>query len=148
MTVYSITLAKYATELYAPGTAGRWNSQGRFVIYTVGSVALACLENLVHRDAAILQAPYKLMVIEISETVSIQTLEGGDFESDNWISNTGVTRQAGDKWLQLQETCVLKVPSAIIHREFNFLINPSHAHFKQVQLRGVEDFRFDGRLKP
>jgi RES domain-containing protein len=42
---------------------------------------------------------------------------------------------------------VLKVPSAIIASEANYLINTSHPDFEQVKLLGTEDFVFDPRIK-
>jgi RES domain-containing protein len=146
MTLYRITLTKYANRLFAPGTAGRWNSQGRFVIYTAGSAALACLENLVHRDAALLMAPYQLMNIEARETVSIMTLEEANLP-ENWWDKLLVTRKIGDDWIQSLQSCILKVPSAIIQQEYNFLLNPAHPHFDLIKLASVQDFRFDRRLK-
>jgi RES domain-containing protein len=147
MTVYRMTLAKYATQLRAPGTAARWNSQGRYVIYTAGSVALACLENLVHRDSAVLQSPFKLLTIDIPDTVSLRSIEEQQLNGNWWAQEFSYTKQTGDKWLQQMESCVLKVPSAIIHKEYNFLINPAHAEFNQVRLIATEDFCFDRRLK-
>lgn len=147
MTIYRITLSKYANQLFAPGTAGRWNSQGRFVIYTAGSVALACLENLVHRDAAVLQAPYKLMKIEVPDTVSVMDLDETGLKENWWGEQLLNTREIGDQWLQSLQSCVLKVPSAIIQQEYNFLLNPGHPHFSQIRLDSVQDFRFDRRLK-
>jgi RES domain-containing protein len=50
MEVYRISLARWTTALTASGNAARWNSKGKFVIYTASSAALACLENVVYRS--------------------------------------------------------------------------------------------------
>ena len=146
MKVYRITLAQYAQKLYAPGTAARWNSEGRFVIYTAGSVSLACLENLVHRNAAALNASFKLMYIDIPDTITINELPAGSLGQD-WELDLMQTRAFGNRWLDEQQGLVLRVPSAIVQEEFNYLLNPAHPQFAQISLLGSEAFNFDRRLK-
>jgi hypothetical protein len=53
----------------------------------------------------------------------------------------------GGKLLSAQKDLIFRVPSTVIPKEFNFLINPLHAQFKQVKLVSVEDFVFDVRIK-
>jgi RES domain-containing protein len=49
-------------------------------------------------------------------------------------------------WLNGATTAILKVPSAIIKKEYNYLINPQHPDFKSIKLTGTEDFSFDIRF--
>jgi len=146
MKVYRITLAQYAQKLYAPGTAARWNSQGRFVIYTAGSVSLACLENLVHRNAAALLGDFRIMYINIPDNLTIDELPASSL-GQNWEVNFMQTRQIGNNWLDEQSSTILKVPSAIVQEEYNYLINPAHPEFAHISLLGSEAFTFDRRLK-
>ena len=44
------------------------------------------------------------------------------------------------------EACVLKVPSAVVKGDFNYLINPYHADFKKIKIKEVTDFPFDRRM--
>ena len=67
MEVYRICLAEYAKGLFASGARGRWNVKGSFVIYTAGSRALACLENVVHRSGEGLQSIFKVLVIHVPD---------------------------------------------------------------------------------
>ncbi len=148
MEVYRITLAKYAQQLIAPGTEARWNSRGYFVIYTAGSRALACLENLVHRDSEGLKNLFKVIVINIPHEIKITEIpETGLLEDWTKSNNLYQTRQIGNTWLSSLASCVLKVPSAIIKGEFNFLINPSHPAFSKIRISGLEEFEFYSRLK-
>jgi hypothetical protein len=39
------------------------------------------------------------------------------------------------------------VPSAVIHSEFNYLINPAHPRFGELVIGSAEPFQFDSRLK-
>ena len=148
MEVYRITLAKWSGQLVASGGAARWNSKGKFVIYAAATRALACLENVVHRSGEGLNGLFKTMIIEIPDALLTQEINVGDLPK-NWAAyeNYHLSQQIGNQWLDAQESPFLRVPSAIIADEFNFLINPQHPDFKQIALKRVEDFAFDSRLK-
>ncbi len=147
MNIYRITLAEYATALVAPGSQGRWNSYGNKVIYSAATRSLACLENLVHRDGEGLKELFKVMVITLPEHISISELPVKDLPP-HWTlyKKQPYTRRIGDAWLQSFESCLLKVPSAIIQYEHNYLINPAHPQFKDIHIAATEDFLFDSRL--
>jgi len=44
------------------------------------------------------------------------------------------------------KTAVLEVPSAVIPRECNYLLNPAHPHLTRVRVVGRTPFSFDSRL--
>jgi RES domain-containing protein len=56
-------------------------------------------------------------------------------------------QEIGSAWYQLRRSAVLKVPSAIITSEANYLINTSHPDFEHITLLSTEDFIFDPRIK-
>lgn len=149
MELYRITLSKYAKQLYAPGYPGRWNSKGIEVIYCSWSRSLACLENLVHRSNVVLSNRFSVMVIELGESVNHSIVDPVEL-SKNWYMTTPISyrecQMIGDSWYHKNESCLLQVPSAIIIKEFNFVINPNHPDFKNVKLVGLEDFSFDNRI--
>jgi len=148
MKVYRISLAKWSKKLTASGFPARWNSKGKFVIYTASSTALACLENVVHRSGEGLNQNFKVMIIEIPSKVKISNINLKKLPKD-WhkFEFYSMSQKLGDKWIDSQKTAVLKVPSSIIKREFNYLINPNHPDFKFVKLIDIEDFEFDPRIK-
>lgn len=148
MIVFRITLVRYSDRLQASGREARWNSKGVFVIYTAASRSLACLENLVHRSGQGLDRNFKTMIIEIPESVKVQALYPESLQG-NWKSYLMQkhTRAIGDNWIKSGDTAVLKVPSAIVPDEYNFLLNPAHQDFAQIKLSGSEDFSFDRRLR-
>ena len=74
MEIYRICLAKYAGELVASGNPGRWNLRGQLVIYAACSRALACLENVVHRSGEGLNSLFKVIRIEVPDTLAIAEL--------------------------------------------------------------------------
>ncbi len=148
MEVFKITLDKFSGSLSASGAAGRWNSKGNYVIYTSGSRALACLENIVHRSGEGLSMDYKVLTIKIPDELSIDEVLLSGMPA-NWeqYSNYHLSQDIGDNWLQKVSTAVLKVPSAIITKEYNYLLNPAHIDFKKINIIAIEGFIFDSRIK-
>jgi len=148
MLVYRITLAKFSTALCPSGIAARWNPNDAKMIYTASSRALACLENLVHRGSVGLAAQFRTMVIEIPDRLAVATIENKELKT-GWKSfeNYPYTQALGEAWIKEAKTAILKVPSAIISEECNYLLNPSHKDFTKIELVRVEDFEFYGRIK-
>jgi RES domain-containing protein len=56
------------------------------------------------------------------------------------------TRVAGDRWIRARSSAGLLVPSAVLRREKNLLINPAHADFGKIRLNEVEEDGLDRRL--
>ncbi|MBI5916727.1 MAG: RES family NAD+ phosphorylase [Bacteroidetes bacterium] len=148
MLVYRIVLEKWSKSLAASGQAARWNSRGRFVVYTAGTRALACLENVVHRSGEGLNQLFKTMVIEVPDKLYIEKIIEPDLP-DGWheFESHHLTQQLGDAWIDSMKSAVLSVPSAIVPQELNFLINLQHPDFQKFRLLRTEDFVFDPRIK-
>ena len=148
MLVYRIVLSHRTKSLNAPGYSARWNSKGKFMIYTAGSRALACLENVVHRSSEGLAENFKTMTIQIPDNLKIDEIVLKDLPAE-WqeYQNYVLTQHLGNKWLENAVTAILKIPSAIIPDENNFLLNPFHPDFKKIKIKNVEDFIFDPRIK-
>lgn len=152
MLVYRISQTKYAHQLSAPGIAARWNSEGLKMIYTAGSVALACLENLAHRSgAAITAGNFSIAIIDINDNLETESISNADLMNINpqWnqVDHYPITQKLGKDWLNSGKSAVLKVPSAIIDLEFNYLINPNHRDFAKIKIVEISRFTFDPRLK-
>jgi len=148
MEVYRITLKKWSKKLRASGFPGRWNSKGIFVIYTSNSRALASLENLVHRSGEGLNSLFATMIIDIPDELKIKEitqkkLPGNWFKYENYSS----CQEIGDDWINEAKYPILKVPSSIIKKESNYLINPNHEDFNKIKIVKTEKFEFDPRLK-
>jgi RES domain-containing protein len=54
--------------------------------------------------------------------------------------------ELGSAWVKKNKTLLLRVPSVIIEKEFNLLINPGHPDTKLITIGKSEDFKFDNRL--
>ncbi|MDO8992943.1 MAG: RES family NAD+ phosphorylase, partial [Daejeonella sp.] len=113
--MYRITLARYAHSLLASGRAARWNSNDREMIYTSSSRSLACLENIVHRSQLGLSDHFRVLSIEIPESIEIVSLNIEQLPYQ-WhaFENMHITQGLGDQWLNDANSAVLKVPSSII----------------------------------
>ena len=148
MLVYRITKAIYADRLVASGGAARWNSRNQFVIYTAATRALACLENVVHRSGEGLLENFRVMVIDLPDTLPIETIGAETLPAD-WFDfhQYDACQRIGGEWIRSGRSAVLRVPSAIIANECNYLLNPAHSDFPQITLLHTESFAFDPRIK-
>lgn len=125
---------------------GRWNSAGRPVIYTAQSRALALTEILVHLESAQILSRYVLFQVEIGDSY-IANVDLGSLPK-NWRTEPAPKRlqEIGDDWLASATSVALRVPSAIVIGEFNYLLNPLHPDFSRIKIRGPEKFLIDKRL--
>ncbi|WP_375415947.1 RES family NAD+ phosphorylase [uncultured Hymenobacter sp.] len=148
MEVYRICLAKYAGALVASGYPARWNRRGQLVIYTAGSRALACLENVVHRSGEGLADHFKVLRITFPDDLAIEELTLAELPAD-WQrpENYARCQPLGAAWYEGTRAAVLRVPSSIIAHEVNYVFNTRHPDFAQVRIAGREDFAFDPRIK-
>ena len=152
MFVYRISQSRYANSLTPPGIAARWNLAGQRIVYTAGSLALSCLEMLAHKSGASLASgDFSLSIINIDDSLIVHEITAEELQRlhHQWhqIANYPVTQEIGDKWLRDGQSAILKVPSAIIDLEYNYLINPDHPDFSKVEIAKVSKFTFDPRLK-
>lgn len=149
MQVFRICNEQYANQLTSSGIANRWNKKGQFVVYTGATRSLATLELIVHRGAVTPIKNNKVMIVEIEDSPNL--IENLSIENlpDNWrsISAYAQLQEIGSDWYSQSKSLVLKVPSAVIPYEFNFVINTEHPNFqKKVRLLRCEDYFWDSRL--
>lgn len=125
----------------------RWNTAGRRVAYTAGSLSLAIIELLVHTDPDLIPDDLAAHEIEIPDSVSRRVVRLGELRR-GWDSHDdlSVCQAIGDEWVGRGADCVLVVPSAIVPVEFNYLVNPAHPEATQVSVTSTVPFAFDPRL--
>lgn len=148
MEVFRISHEKYATALTSSGVANRWNFDGQKVLYTGHSRSLSTLELTVHRNAISRMIPYKVMVISFPDFDDlVRQVQIKELPAD-WRSTSAYPplRAIGSAWYKSGETLILKVPSAVIIQEYNYIINTEHPGFRDVQLVRNEDYFWDERL--
>ena len=116
------------------------------MIYTAESKALASLEDLIHVDAVDLLEDYVFIPVHIDEKL-MHMLDVESLPPDWQKTPFSVsTQMIGDGWISENLYPVLGVPSAPIPGEKNYLLNPAHPDFGNLQMGAPEPFEFDLRL--
>ena len=91
---------------------------------------------------------YVCLTVTVPKAIKIEMIDLALSPSDWWEEDPPVTTQAlGSAWLQRSSSLLLKVPSAIIPSEYNYLLNPQHKDFGKLNISAPVKFRFDPRLK-
>ena len=148
MIVYRISNAVYQNDLSGTGAkinGARWNSKGISMLYTSGHISLTVLEMLVNTNFKDYSIALDLLFIKLpdNETTSEITLSK---IKENWKDDISYTKFIGDEFIKQNHALLLKVPSAVINEEYNFLINPLHTDFKKVKIQKTKSFWPDKRL--
>ena len=139
MRVVRLAKRPYA-DLYGKGAAlegSRWNSVGNAMAYTASCGALAVVEYLVHLKT--LPKSLVLMQIEIPDTLKVDRVTDAPVD-------VATSRQIGDEWLAAKSSPVLQVPSVLVPRQKNYLINPMHPLFEAIVVVETNPFAFDSRV--
>ena len=148
MIVYRFSHRKFAHELSGTGArlkGGRWNPAGIEVLYASESISLALLEILVNAGSLEELQMIRLMEIDIPATAECHEIKLQSLKKD-WYHDIDYTQWLGREILQSKKTLLCQCPSAIVHKENNYLINTLHVDFKKVRLLNTADFYFDERL--
>jgi RES domain-containing protein len=150
MRVYRLSRKKYPDHLSGKGAAtygARWNPAGIELVYTADSRALAMAEVSVHLSLAMMPDDFIMITIEIPSSVSILAVEEESLpEGWNDFPYNIETQSIGSHFVSGGGSCVLKVPSAVVQGDFNYLINPVHADFKRISTVAQNDFLIDRRF--
>jgi RES domain-containing protein len=127
---------------------GRWNRRGTRMIYTSGSLSLAALEILVHCEPSLLPADLVAIPADIPVSLGIEPVDEARLPSD-WsrMPPPGALADLGSGWLDAARSPVLSVPSAVVPRERNYLLNPAHPDFARIKRGAIEPFSLDPRLR-
>jgi RES domain-containing protein len=127
-------------------SGGRWNSRGYRAVYLADSLALANLEVMVHGVSYETLQNYVCILTSIPKKITQEV----DLKSlpRNWRNDLppAELREIGDRWLNGKKSAVLKVPSAVIPVEFNYVLNPRHKDFGKIEIAEPLSLTFDKRL--
>jgi RES domain-containing protein len=151
MELYRIGQEAYAGDLSGNGSrlfGGRWNSEGVYALYVSASRSLALLETLAHTPAKMLQEKvYMLISISVPDIIPLQTVDTKKLPAQ-WDAFEAhpFTKQTGDNFLLHQKKLLLRVPSALVHEEYNYILNPLHPEMKQVKIVHRRQLKFNTRL--
>ncbi len=150
MFVYRLSRKKFTNHLSGIGASmygARWNPMGVEIVYTAESRALALAEIAVHLSVAMVSDDYLMLSIEIPDQLSVYEPDTGILP-DGWdeFPYNEATQIIGSDFVSLNKACVMKVPSAVVKGDYNYLINPYHPQFKEIRIKEIKEFRIDRRL--
>ncbi len=148
MIVYRISNSLYSNDLSGTGAklnGARWNSKGIPMLYTTQFISLALLEMLVHTNFKDYSIELDLVYIHFPDNTDIKEITLPKLKN-NWIDDGDYSRFIGDEFIKSKQFLILKVPSAVVQEENNFLINPLHPEFKKIKVSKTKSFRPDKRL--
>lgn len=107
---------------------------------------MATLEMLVNLADRTLLTHYRMASAEFEDSL-VETVTPRRLPTDWRTMPAGTaTRDFGTRWAEEQRSVILKVPSAVIPMEFNYLLNPRHPDFAQVDLGQSRVYPTDMRL--
>jgi RES domain-containing protein len=151
MIVHRICKARYAkTALSGVGgleSAGRWHRKGQPVVYAASTLSLAALEYFVHLGRTDSRITFVSVQAIIPAELVTETVSPAALPRD-WNSSPPIaaTMDLGTQWCAEMRGAVIKVPSALVQGEFNFLLNPRHPDFPRITVSPPEPFSFDVRM--
>lgn len=149
MEVFRISRKKHSKKITSSGAANRWNFKDQKVIYTGSTRSLSTLELIVHKNAIQPRIEYEVMIISIADNDSLYKQISSKDLPNNWRKLEAYVelQKKGSEWYKNQESLILKVPSAVIPLEYNYIINIEHPDFKKniVHFRN-ENYFWDTRL--
>ncbi len=121
---------------------GRWNQPGVAVIYAAYALSLAMLERLVQRR-------------NLGDTLLVEAEVPDDLAWDDLMADpprgwralgSPEAAAAGAAWAAAGRTALLRVPSALVPREANWVVNPNHPDAARIQVTPAEPLEWDTRL--
>jgi RES domain-containing protein len=149
MTVYRISNQLYSSDISGTGAklfGSRWNSRGLPLLYTSAYISLAMLEMLVHTSLEEYSIALDLVYIDIPDRLGCKEITHSKLKT-TWTEDLSYTRYIGDEFIRSLQTPLLKIPSAIIAEEYNYLVNPLHPDFNKIKISKIKSFRPDKRLR-
>lgn len=151
LTVWRLLCADYTASAFSGEGArlygGRWSPRGLAAVYCSESRSLAMLEVLAHVDDPIRLSGRSW--VYLSATFAEADLEKPARVPNSWRDYPyGPETQAfGAQWVTESRSLALRLPSALVPGEFNYLLNPAHPAFAKLTLGKPEPVPFDARLK-
>ena len=126
---------------------GRWHNRGIPIVYLAENPALAMLEVLVNFEMSTDNIPenFQLLEVDYAQRKSVSRLSESALEN-HWQRDVELTRNIGDEWLTNGTSALLRVPSALVPRSYNYLLNPRNPEAKAAIIQSATKHPYDRRL--
>jgi RES domain-containing protein len=126
----------------AAAHGGRWNPPGMPVIYAAGTLSLAMLERLVQRRNL---GETFLVAAEVPAGLAVEDLMARP--PPNWRAlGSPEAVAAGGRWLASSRSPLLRVPSALVPGEANYMVNPAHPDTSRIRVGPANKLEWDAGL--
>ena len=151
LTLWRLVKARHAVNAFdgegARRYGGRWNERGTPIVYLGGTLSLAALETFVHLTAADARIAFSAIEVRVPDDMEVSSL-ALDTLPENWRQEPPPeqTKALGTAWATREDSLLLRVPSVIVPNEWNYLLNPSHHAFRQLEILPPMPFGFDERM--
>lgn len=151
MTVFRIVkLKKRTSDLSGTGAfneGGRWNHEGTFALYTSENPSLALLEMLVHAEESELPPQMYLITIEVNDKLPVFEIEDKNLPKEWRLPENIQLKDLGDKMLADLKHIGIKVRSAVLPGQYNYILNPRFPeYYKHVRVIKIEPLDIDKRF--
>ena len=133
----------------AKATGGRWNEPGVAMLYAAETIALACLETVVHLNAGGLPFNRFLVAIDVPDDLwSDAQVYAATSLRVGWDAEPAGRASIGfgSDWIRSGASALLRIPSVIVPEEGNVLINPGHRGSAGILAIKLRKWLYDPRL--
>ena len=112
------------------------------VIYTASALSLAMLERLVQETTF-----ENTLLVEASVPDDLAVEDVFATPPANWNGmDVAATQDVGQRWIIKGRSALLRVPSVVVRRECNYLVNPSHPAARTIRPSNPVPLIWDTRL--
>ena len=150
ITAWRITRKKYVQKAFSGEGAklfgARWNPPGYPVVYVAQNLSLAILELIVHLDEDSDISSFVAIPATFDKKL-VRVLPKNQIPQ-NWykLPISEQSQIVGKSWLEKKKSLLLKVPSSVVPGESNYLINPLHSKFSQLDIGPAQALHIDQRI--
>jgi RES domain-containing protein len=130
-------------------TGGRWNKKGTALLYAAGSIALACLETVVHLGGSSpLPLNRYLVQIDVPADAWKERIIFDPVDNIGWdaLPEGLISIDWAAKWANSRVSLLAQVPSVVVPEETNVLINPKHPDASKLMATKLRRWTYDTRL--
>lgn len=150
ITAWRITRKQHVDKAFSGEGAkifgGRWNPVGYPMVYVAQTLSLAILELIVHLDDDSDITSFVAIPVTFDRSL-VHVLPQSQLPK-NWfdLPISEQSQMVGKKWLEQKQSVLLQVPSSVVPSERNFLINPLHPKFAQLEIGSPQSICIDQRI--
>lgn len=121
---------------------GRWHRRGVPIVYCADHPSTALLEILVHMARDTIPDTYQLVEIEVPDELTMRDIP----PPPEWTTDRDASRQFGMAFLGEGREALMRVPSVVMPKAFNILVNPRHEGASRIAIVEIYRCPFDSRL--